>query len=155
MVPNDWVQGEEHLPIAFQAKTGRPSSQPGNAAKRRGTLGGRIVYGVGKGRRQGFRSVAGVMLPMAFIDQRSQAEFNRVGAELPAEMAHQLWVVVEGLDVRAMKPSRRSCHLHADRSVAAEPLNGHHECFTTMFHAPHRAIVSRKCFTGPSRGSPA
>lgn len=103
VVPNDWVQGEEHLPIAFQAKTGRPSSQPGNAAKRRGTLGGRIVYGVGKGRRQGFRSVAGVMLPMAFIDQRSQAEFNRVAAELPAEMAHQLWVVVEGLDVRAMK----------------------------------------------------
>lgn len=103
IVPSDWVKGEEHLPIAFQAKTGRPSSQPGNAAKRRGTLGGRIVYGVGKGRRQGFRSVGGVMVPMAFIDSRSQSEFNRVAAELPAEMAHQLWVVVEGLDVKAMR----------------------------------------------------
>lgn len=103
IVPEDWVKGAEHLPVAFQGKTGRPSSQPGNAGKRRGTLGGRIVYGVGKRRRQGFRSVGGVMVPMAFIDSRSQAEFNRVAAELPAELAHQLWVVVEGVDVKAMR----------------------------------------------------
>ncbi|CAD5274886.1 conserved hypothetical protein [Bosea sp. 62] len=117
VVPNDWVQGEEHLPIAFQGKTGRPSSQPGNAAKRRGTLNGRIVYGVGKGRRQGFRSVAGVMVPMAFIDRRSQAEFNRVAAELPAEMAHQLWVVVEGLDVKSM--AQRAARGHYMRALRA------------------------------------
>lgn len=109
-VEANWIEGRDKLATAFQGKTGKPSNQPGNAVKRRGSLGGRIVYGVGKRRRQGFRSVAGVMVPAAFVDGRAQAEFNRVAAELPAELAHQLWVVTEGLDVRASRArsARRS-----------------------------------------------
>lgn len=102
-IPRSWVEGQDKLAIAFQAKKGKPANQPGNAAKRRGTLGGRIVYGVGKGRRQGFRSVAGVMVPSAFVDSRAQSEFTKVAAELPAELAHQLWVVTEGLDIAASR----------------------------------------------------
>lgn len=102
-IPKGWIDGADKLGIAFQAKTGKPANQPGNAAKRRGTLGGRIVYGIGKGRRQGFRSVAGVMVPSAFVDSRAQGEFNKVAAELPAELAHQLWVVTEGLDIAASR----------------------------------------------------
>jgi hypothetical protein len=97
----DWIEGREHLPIAFQAKSGKPENQPGNAGKRRGSLGGRIVYGVGKRRRQGFRSVMGVMMPAAFMDASVQAHFNRVAGELPGELMHQLWVVGQGLDRKA------------------------------------------------------
>lgn len=100
-VDQNWIEGRDKLATAFQGKTGKPSNQPGNAGKRRGSLGGRIVYGVGKRRRQGFRSVAGVMVPAAFIDQKAQAEFDKVAAELPKEMMHQLWVVTEGLDLKA------------------------------------------------------
>lgn len=100
-VPRNWIDGAEHMRIAFQAKRGQPANQPGNAGKRRGTLGGRIVYGVGKRRRGGFRSVAGVMVPSAFVDSRAQAEFAKVAGELPAELHHQLWVVTEGLDINA------------------------------------------------------
>lgn len=100
-VPRGWIDGAEHMRIAFQAKRGRPANQPGNAGKRRGTLGGRIVYGIGKRRRGGFRSVAGVMVPSAFVDGRAQAEFAKVANELPAEIHHQLWVVTEGLDRKA------------------------------------------------------
>ena len=106
-VPRNWIDGAEHMRIAFQAKRGQPANQPGNAGKRRGTLGGRIVYGVGKRRRGGFRSVAGVMVPSAFVDARVDAEFRKVASELPAELAHQLWVVVEGLDLKAAGPRVR------------------------------------------------
>ncbi|MCP4564049.1 MAG: hypothetical protein GY873_30185 [Bosea sp.] len=100
-IDQNWIEGRAKLATAFQGKTGKPSNQPGNAGKRRGSLGGRIVYGVGKRRRQGFRSVGGVMVPSAFVDQKAQAEFNKVAAELPAELMHQLWVVTEGLDIKA------------------------------------------------------
>lgn len=100
-IPRGWIDGQDKLAIAFQAKKGAPRNQPGNATKRRGTLGGRIVYGVGKGRREGYRSVGGVMVPSAFIDQRVQSEFAKVAAELPGELAHQLWVVIEGFDVKS------------------------------------------------------
>lgn len=102
-IPKGWVEGADKLRVAFQAKKGKPANQPGNAAKRRGSLGGRIVYGVGKGRRQGFRSVAGVMVPSAFVDSRAQGEFAKVAAELPGEIMHQLWVVTEGLDLKASR----------------------------------------------------
>ncbi|MDP3407249.1 hypothetical protein [Bosea sp. (in: a-proteobacteria)] len=102
-VDESWIMGKDDLKIAFQAKKGKPANQPGNAAKRRGTLGGRIVYGVGKGRREGFRSVMGVMIPAAFVDSRVQGHFNKAAAELPAELAHQLWVVTEGIDIAASR----------------------------------------------------
>ena len=100
-LPKGWIEDADKLRIAFQGKKGAPANQPGNAAKRRGSLGGRIVYGTGKRRRQGFRSVGGVMVPEAFVDTRAQAAFEKVAMELPAELAHQLWVVVEGVDMRA------------------------------------------------------
>lgn len=100
-IPTRWIEGGDKLKVAFQAKRGAPPNQPGNAAKRRGSLGGRIVYGTGKRRREGFRSVGGVMVPSAFVDDRAQRAFEKVAMELPAELAHQLWVVVEGVDVRA------------------------------------------------------
>jgi hypothetical protein len=100
-VPKDWIDGAENLAIAFQGKTGAPGNQPGNAAKRRGTLGGAIIYGTGKRRREGLRIVHGVSVPRAFLDHATMGEFLKVAAELPAELMHQLWVVVEGLDQRA------------------------------------------------------
>ncbi len=101
-LPRGWIEDAAKLKIAFQGKKGSPSNQPGNAAKRRGTFGGRIVYGTGKRRREGFGTVGGVMVPMAFMEDRTQREFNKVATELPAELAHQLWVVTEGLDRKAM-----------------------------------------------------
>lgn len=100
-IPTDWIEGAANLGIAFQAKKGSPKNQPGNAVKRRGSLGGRIVFGTGKRRRQGFRSVGGVMVPAAFIDDRAQRAFEKVAHELPQEIAHQLWVVGQGLDLKA------------------------------------------------------
>ncbi|WP_420104138.1 hypothetical protein [Bosea sp. (in: a-proteobacteria)] len=100
-IPTAWVADAAKLRIAFQAKKGAPRNQPGNAAKRRGTLAGRIVYGTGKRRREGFKSVGGVMVPSAFVDSRAQREFEAVARELPEELAHQLWVVIEGVDMRA------------------------------------------------------
>lgn len=102
-IPKGWIDGQDRLAIAFQGKKGAPSNQPGSASKRRGTFNGRIVYGVGKNRREGFREVGGIMVPSAFVDHRAQSEFNKVAAELPGEIFHQLWVVVEGLDVKASR----------------------------------------------------
>lgn len=100
-IPRHWIEGHGKLRIAFQAKKGSPANQPGDAAKRRGTFKGRIVYGTGKRRREGYGSVGGVMVPLAFLDERAQREFIKVAGELPAELAHQLWVVTEGLDIKA------------------------------------------------------
>lgn len=100
-IPKGWIDGHAKLRIAFQAKKGAPANQPGNAAKRRGTFKGRIVYGTGKRRREGYGSVGGVMVPEAFIQDRAQREFVKVANELPAELVHQLWVVTEGLDLKA------------------------------------------------------
>lgn len=102
-VPKHWIEGHGKLRIAFQAKKGSPANQPGDAAKRRGTYKGRIVYGTGKRRRQGYGSVGGVMVPEAFIQDRAQREFIKVANELPDELAHQLWVVGQGLDVKASR----------------------------------------------------
>lgn len=101
--PVDVVDGKDKLPIAFGAR-GR-SGVPGNNAKRVATLKGHIYARTGKGRA--IALVPGISMPKVMLEQASRSAFEKVAKELPAALARNFLVVIQGLDKASGKGRAR------------------------------------------------
>lgn len=102
-INRQWVGGGDHLPKAFEAKSGS-SGQAGNAAKRRATLGGRIVYRASAARKS-LRTVRGVLINRVFLAGKPRKAFKSAAEKLPPRLARLLFAAVEG-KLRAHRGSR-------------------------------------------------
>lgn len=92
-VKKEFIEGADKLPKAFEATTGHAGTR-GNRAKRRKTLGGRIVYSP-KGTRKVI-PVKGVSVPKVFLSQKPVKAFEEAARELPPKLARILLAAING-----------------------------------------------------------
>lgn len=93
-IDRDWIGGADRLAKAFEGKSGS-SGQRGNAAKRRQTLGGRIVYRSTPA-RSSLRTVEGLIVAKVFVSARPKAAFHANARKLPPALSRILFAAVEG-----------------------------------------------------------
>ena len=92
-VQKDFILGADKLSKAFEGTTGHAGTR-GNRAKRRATLGGRIVYSP-KGTRKVIQ-VKGVAVAKVFVTRKPTKEFHDAAKELPPRLARILLAAING-----------------------------------------------------------